>query len=100
MGDVLGADRAAFEELEAGLVQGYVEDKFSSEDLRGTLYLNASCPLVRQLAEAPPAPPALASVLTLLYQMARLFCGRMLSTEDVSLAFRETVQALDGLLKP
>src|SRR5213080_1114040 len=67
----------------AGLVQEYVDQKFSGgTDLRGTLYLNASCPLVRQLAEKPPPPETLSAVLTLLHQVARLFAGRMLSAAD------------------
>src|SRR5262249_44352918 len=40
----------------AGLVHEYIEHKFSGgADLKGTLYLNASCPLIRQLVESPPA---------------------------------------------
>src|SRR5205823_5021141 len=55
----------------AGLVQEYVDQKFSGgADLRGTLYLNATCPLVVQLAEQPPAPEVFTSVLTLLHQVA------------------------------
>ncbi len=41
----------------AGLVQDYVQRKFADNDeLRGTLYLNAACPLIRRLAERPPVP--------------------------------------------
>jgi molecular chaperone HtpG len=83
----------------AGLVQEYIDQKFSGgTDLRGTLYLNASCPLVRQLAEKPPAAETLAAVLTLLHQVARLFAGRMLSAADAAEAFGETTRAIQGLL--
>jgi len=84
----------------AGLVQEYVDQRFSGgTDLRGTLYLNASCPLVRQLAEKPPAPEVLSGVLTLLHQVARLFAGRMLSASDAVEAFGETTRAIQGLIR-
>jgi len=84
----------------AGLVQDYVERKFADNDeLRGTLYLNAACPLIRRLAERPPVPSTRAALLTLLYQMARLFAGRMLSATEAIAAFREVTKALEGLLK-
>jgi molecular chaperone HtpG len=84
----------------AGLVHQYVEGKFDSDELRGTLYLNASCPLVRRLAERPPAPEARAAVLTLIHQVARLFAGRMLSAADAVGAFAEVTRALEGLMRP
>ena len=38
----------------AGLISSYVEQKsLENEDLRGTLYLNASNPLIRRLAQEP-----------------------------------------------
>ncbi len=53
----------------AGLVHGYVEQKFAdSDELRGTLYLNATNPLVRRLAEKPPERETLGAVLTLVHQ--------------------------------
>jgi molecular chaperone HtpG len=83
----------------AGLVQEYVDQKFSGgADLRGTLYLNASCPLVMRLAGKPPSREVLAGVLTLLYQVARLFAGRMLSAADAVAAFGETTRAIQGLI--
>jgi molecular chaperone HtpG len=83
----------------AGLVQQYVEQKYAGGDeLRGTLYLNASCPLIRRLVEQPPAGVALAAVLTLLHQLARLFAGRMLSASDAVEAFREVNRSLERLL--
>ena len=83
----------------ADLVQEYVDSTFiDNNDLRGTLYLNASCPLIRLLAEKPPAPPVLAGVLTLLHQVARLFAGRMLSAPDAIAAFGETTRAIESLL--
>jgi hypothetical protein len=85
----------------AGLVNEYVEQKFGDGDeLRGTLYLNASSPLIRRLAERPPAAETRAAVLTLLLQTARLFAGRMLSAADAVGAFRELTQSVEGLLRP
>lgn len=84
----------------AGLVQQYVEHKFAgNEDLRGTLYLNAACPLLRRLAERPSGE-ARDCVLTLLWQTARLFAGRMLSASDAAAAFGAVSGALEKLLQP
>ncbi len=85
----------------AGLVDQYIAQKFAGgQDLKGTLYLNAGCPLIRQLAENPPTPALFQAVLTLLHQIARLFAGRMLSAADAVEAFRETTGAIAGLLQP
>jgi hypothetical protein len=99
--------REAGEALEAGelpeaiggLIGEYVERRFSGgKDLEGTLYLNGSCPLVRRLAEETPAGPGRAAALDLVLQVARLFCGRMLSAADATKAFKELTRALGGLL--
>jgi molecular chaperone HtpG len=83
----------------AGLVHEYVERQFGDGDeLKGTLYLNATNPLVRRLAERPPAPEVLGAVLTLLHQTARLFAGRMLSAADAVGAFRGLTRSLETLL--
>jgi hypothetical protein len=37
-------------------------------------------------------------VLAALYQMARLFCGRMLTAAEAALAFREMSHSLERLL--
>jgi molecular chaperone HtpG len=88
----------------AGLVHEYVQNKFSGNDeLRGTLYLNTTSPLIRKLASVPTAPAPGSSqeaLLTLLYQMARLFAGRMLSAADAIAAFRDVSRSLEGLVRP
>jgi len=85
----------------AGLVHEYIESRFSDRDeLAGTLYLNAANPLVRRLAEQPPAGEALAGVLTLIHQLARLFAGRMLSAADAVAAFSQVTGSLQALVKP
>jgi molecular chaperone HtpG len=87
----------------AGLVQQYVEHKFAGEDLRGTLYLNATSPLIRSLAapapEEPRARAAREAVLTLLWQTARLFSGRMLTAADAVTAFGSVSAALGKVLQ-
>jgi molecular chaperone HtpG len=84
----------------AGLVREYVENKFSdSDELRGTLYLNTTSPLIRRLADKPPRRELRDALLTLLYQMARLFAGRMLSAADAIEAFRDVTGALEGLMQ-
>lgn len=83
----------------AGLFREYVEGRFTSRDeLRGTLYLNASCPLVRSLTEGNVDPARRTAVLTLIFQMARLFAGRMLSAKDAAAAFAEWTEAAGQLL--
>jgi molecular chaperone HtpG len=85
----------------AGLVHEYIESRFSDRDeLAGTLYLNAANQLVRRLAEQPPAAEALAGVLTLIHQLARLFAGRMLSAADAVAAFSQVTGSLQALVKP
>jgi hypothetical protein len=83
-----------------GLVNEYIDERFRGGDhLKGTLYLNASCPLVRGLPGVQ-SPEVRGAVLTLLHQVARLFAGRMLSASDAITAFRETTTAIEALLKP
>jgi molecular chaperone HtpG len=85
----------------AGLVGEYVgRSSRRGDELRGTLYLNASCPLVRRLVEAPPPPANLVAVLDILHQIAKLFCGRMLAPADVARTFRELAEGLERLLAP
>jgi molecular chaperone HtpG len=84
----------------AGLVQEFIEARFSDRDeLAGTLYLNASNPFVRRLAEQPPPPEVLAGALGLIHQVARLFAGRMLSAADAVSCFAGLTRALEGLVE-
>lgn len=85
----------------AGLVHEYIESRFSDrEELTGTLYLNASNPFIRRLAESPPAKETRDCVLTVVHQVARLFAGRMLSAADAVAAFGQLTTSLQGLVKP
>lgn len=85
----------------AGLVQNYIEGRFSDRDeLAGTLYLNTSNAVIRRLVEVPLAPAVMACVLDLLLPMARLFAGRMLSAADAVGAFAEVTRSLEGLTRP
>jgi molecular chaperone HtpG len=82
----------------AGLVQNYIEGRFANRDeLAGTLYLNASNPLVRRLAEQPIDPLTRGLLLDLLLPIARLFAGRMLSASEASAAFGDLTRAMEGL---
>jgi molecular chaperone HtpG len=84
----------------ADLVHEYIETRFSDRDeLAGTLYLNASNPLIRRLAEKPPEAETLAGVLGLIHQMARLFAGRMLSAADAVACFGQLTRSLEGLAR-
>jgi molecular chaperone HtpG len=85
----------------AGLVSEYVQHRFhGGEDLKGTLHLNVSCPLMRRLAEQASAGAVKPAVLMLFYQMARLFSGRMLTVADAVSAYRELTRSVEELLKP
>jgi molecular chaperone HtpG len=83
-----------------GLMGAYVEERTAGrDDLDGTLYLNASCPLVRRLADEPPDAGRLAAALTLILQNARLFSGRTLTAADAVAAFREFTQGIERLVR-
>lgn len=86
-----------------GLVGNYLQDlgkqnKEKSQELKGTLNLNASCPLFERLTTLPPGDPSLSACLVVIYQLARLFSGRTLTTTDVKAAFAETIKGLGELL--
>jgi molecular chaperone HtpG len=80
------------------LVSGYIDNLSASEnDLSGKLYLNASCDLIPQLAAMTPGPARDAGLM-LIYQIARLFSGRMLDSAKVTEVFQDTTQALKNLI--
>jgi molecular chaperone HtpG len=84
----------------ADLVGGYLSGlRVDEQALRGTLYLNATCPLIRRLADDPPSEGALAAVLMLLHQVARLFAGRTLTPADAAQAFGAASAAIEELLR-
>ncbi len=79
----------------AGLVGKYMSRlDTTDDDLRGTLYLNASNLLVKQLSETPPAEATRNAILIMIYQIARLFAARTMTPADVQQAFSETVKAM------
>jgi molecular chaperone HtpG len=82
----------------AGLVSDFVHERLNQEELQGTLFLNANCVLLRRLVEKPPQPAVRDAVLTLLWQSARLFSGRMLTPEDAARAFGAWIGAVDKML--
>jgi molecular chaperone HtpG len=85
----------------AGLLRAYVEQHpGEAEDHGGTLYLNASCSLIRRLAQTNLSEEQRGLVLTLLRQMARLFCGRVLTATDAAAAFGEFTQSLERIALP
>ncbi len=90
----------------AAMIQAYLDrqdDEAEANDdvdaATGVLYLNASSPLMRQMVETPPAPAVRDSVLTLLYQMARLFAARTMTAQDAVKAFEGASTAIKGLMK-
>jgi len=102
--EVMRDARAALNEGElpkglAGLVEDYVERKVADAEFKGGLYLNASCPLVRRLAEDAALTSCREPVLMILFQMARLFAGRMLSPTEAVTAFRDINKAIEGMLR-
>jgi molecular chaperone HtpG len=85
----------------AGLISDYIQKiNPDEEELKGTLYLNASCGIIRQLAGTEVSDPARQTVLMMLYQIARLFSGRTLTAADATGAFRDMVQSIERLIKP
>jgi len=83
----------------AGLIGAALDRRGRPESFQGTLYLNASCPLIEQLAESEIKAIDRDSALALIYQVARLFAGRTLTAADVSSAFSEVNQAVEALVK-
>jgi len=84
----------------AGLVNDYV-NRLSQEhddDLGGTFYINASNDLIIKLAKLQPGTGR-DSALMLIYQMAKLFSGRMLDNVQITEAFRDAGVAIDKLLE-
>jgi len=84
----------------AALMDVYVEQTAQTgESMQGVFVLNASCAVVRRLIERPLEDEEGKAVLRLLYQQARLFSGRMLSTADACEAFRQSNRAIEELLR-
>src|SRR5262249_1097168 len=84
----------------AGLVGDYVERRSTAkQELEGTLYLNASCPLIRRLVEKPPSQEQRDALLPVLHQIARLSCGRLLSAADARQGYGSLTRALDAMIK-
>ncbi|MHB8752212.1 MAG: ATP-binding protein [Aggregatilineales bacterium] len=81
----------------AGLIGMYLHQKTGLDDLRGTFYLNASCPFVQRLAQPAVKQTARESALEVIYQLARLFSGRLLTPADATGAFASTIKALETL---
>ncbi|MEM9950523.1 MAG: ATP-binding protein [Chloroflexota bacterium] len=82
----------------AGLVDDYIRGMDVDEDaLAGIVHLNAASDLVQRLAKMPTGTERDAA-LELVYQMARLFAGRMLNTTDITHAFRMSVTSINNLL--
>jgi molecular chaperone HtpG len=84
----------------AGLVNDYV-NRLSQEhddDLGGTFYINASNSLIMKLAKLQPAVGRDAALM-LIYQMSKLFSGRMLDNVQITEAFRDAGFAIDTLLE-
>jgi molecular chaperone HtpG len=84
----------------AGLVGQFIDERFGGgDDLKGTLYLNGACPLILKLAEQPVSEAQRMAALTVIHQVARLFCSRMLGPVDAAGSFKILIGALGSLLK-
>lgn len=76
------------------LVRAFVNDRLEQGGgWEGVLYLNAACPFIKELARKP-AGPARDGTLRLLYQVSRLFCGRVMRPNEAAEAFQGLTQAL------
>lgn len=85
----------------AKLVEQYLDQQHAEDEDHtgaGTLYLNASSQLIRQLAENTAKSAARDAALTLVYQIARLFAARTLTPGDAAQAFTEVSDSIKGLL--
>lgn len=68
------------------------------EELKGTLYLNSSCALIRKLADDDLDAAIREPALNLLYQVARLFSGRTMNAMGAAQAFKSLNQSLEKLI--
>jgi len=77
------------------IISDYLSQQSDDEDSQptGVLYLNASCPLVRQLIE-PTSAPHRETVLTLIHQIAKLFAGRTLTPHAAAHAFNGVTHSI------
>ncbi|MBN1428931.1 MAG: ATP-binding protein [Anaerolineae bacterium] len=92
-------DSGEFPDPIANMVEGYISRRnVSEEDLRGTLSLNASCPLIDQLSEQSTFSNSHTATLDIVYQFARLFAGRTLNSADAVGAYQEIIDGLEALL--
>jgi molecular chaperone HtpG len=90
-----------FPEGFSGLMRGYVEQRRGEAyDDRGTLHLNASCPLIRRLASDGVAPAKKQAALAVVSYFARLFCGRMLDASQATADLAAWQRSLDRLVAP
>lgn len=64
----------------AGLIDEYISKVSASEDLDGTLYMNADNPLIQSLSQLSDKAVQLAGLM-LVYQTARLLSGRLLNVK-------------------
>lgn len=82
----------------AGLIGDYMNNMEVDEDaLAGIVHLNASSKLIQQLAKMPENKER-DSAIELVYQMGRIFAGRMLNTSDITHAFRMSSASIQNLL--
>lgn len=70
----------------------------TDDDLRGVLHLNAGNTLIQELIMLPPDRRRNAALM-LIYQIARLFAGRLLDADKTQDLFRETEKSLRTLLR-
>jgi molecular chaperone HtpG len=94
-------DGGGFASPLANFVDEYLTKRLSEmtdDDLQGILYLNASCPFIRRLAENPPREDICNAILDLIYQVARLFAGRILKPAEAIGSFREMTSSLQTLM--
>lgn len=85
----------------AKLISDYVDQASArlsdDDDIKGVLYLNVACSLIARLADRPAEHPGFAPALTLVYQIGRLFGGRMLTPMDAAQAFQAITDALESI---
>lgn len=81
----------------ADLMQAYVENVERDESLRGTLVVNAASPLMRLLAGDSLTPSRRRAAAAVLYQQARLFAARGLTTREAVDAFASSCEAMKEL---
>ena len=83
----------------SGLISSFLEAETDKENLEGTLFLNARCPFIQRLSKLAVDDRQQQLALELLYQIARLFSGKLTKATAAIEAYSAITAVTEELLK-